>query len=238
MKSPIFAGATDTGLRRDHNEDAFAIAAGLGIAVLADGMGGHNAGEVASELAVGTALTILGQTAGLGIRDRLETAVQAANANIRDKAASSARYRDMGTTIVAVLVEGSTLAVAHVGDSRLYRLRRGKLDALTLDHSLQQEYVSKGLYTPEEAREKVARNLLSRALGLADTTEVDIAEHAVQPGDRYLLCSDGLHEMLSDAEISALLGRPQKLAEICAALIELANAHGGHDNITVVVIET
>ena len=95
MKSPIFAGATDTGRRRDHNEDAFAIAAGLGIAVLADGMGGHAAGEVASELAVGTALTILGQTAGLGIRDRLETAVQAANANIRDKAASSSRYRDM-----------------------------------------------------------------------------------------------------------------------------------------------
>lgn len=238
MRDPIFAGATDTGRKRDHNEDAFAIAAGLGIAVVADGMGGHAGGEVASELAVGTALTILGQTAGLPARDRLETAVQAANANIRDKAATSPRYRDMGTTLVAVLVEGQALAVAHVGDSRLYRLRRGQLAALTRDHSLQQEFIDKGLYTPEEARAKVARNLLSRALGLADEVAVDIATHAVQAGDRYLLCSDGLHEMLGDAEIAALLGRPGKLPEVCNSLIELANAHGGNDNITVVVIET
>lgn len=238
MKAPIFAGVTDTGRTRDHNEDAFAIAAGLGIAVLADGMGGHAAGEVASELAVGTALTILGQTAGLAPGIRLETAVQAANANIRDKAASSPRYRDMGTTLVAVLVEDRTLAVAHVGDSRLYRLRRGRLAALTRDHSVQQELIDKGMYTPEQAREQVPRNLLSRALGLDDDIRADIAEHAVEAGDRYLLCSDGLHEMLGDDEIAALLGRAGKLPEVCAALVELANARGGKDNITVVVIET
>lgn len=237
MKAPIFAGATDTGLRRDHNEDAFAIAAGQGIALLADGMGGHNAGEVAAELAVGTALAILGQTAGLGARDRLETAVQAANASVREKAASHPRYQGMGTTLVAVLVEAKCVTVAHVGDSRLYRLRHAALQQLTRDHSLQQEFIDKGLYSAEEAKSKVARNLLTHALGLADTTPVAVAVHALASGDRYLLCSDGLHEMLGDAEIAALLGRRQTLPEICSALIELANARGGKDNITVVVIE-
>lgn len=237
MKDPIFAGATDTGLQREHNEDAFAIAAGQGIALLADGMGGHNAGEVAAELAVGTALAILGQTAGLGARDRLETAVQAANSAVREKAASHPRYRGMGTTLVAVLVDEKRLCVAHVGDSRLYRLRQGVLQPLTRDHTLQQEYIDKGLYSAEEAREKVARNLLTHALGLDDTVAFAIAEHALASADRYLLCSDGLHEMISDAEIAALLGRREKLPEICSALIELANARGGKDNITVVVIE-
>lgn len=237
MKDPIFAGATDTGLKREHNEDAFAIAAGQGIALVADGMGGHNAGEVAAELAVGTALAILGQTAGLGARDRLETAVQAANASVRDKAASHPRYQGMGTTLVAVLVEAKSISVAHVGDSRLYRLRRGTLQQLTRDHSLQQEFIDKGLYSAEEAKQKVARNLLTHALGLADSVPVAVAVHPLAIGDRYLLCSDGLHEMVSNAEIAALLGRGLKLPEICSALIELANAKGGNDNITVVVIE-
>lgn len=238
MKDPLFAGATDTGLTREHNEDAFAIAAGQGIALLADGMGGHNAGEVAAELAVGTALAILGQTAGLAARDRLETAVQAANASVREKAGSHPRYKGMGTTLVAVLVEEKTLSVAHVGDSRLYRLRKGTLAQLTRDHSLQQEFIDKGLYSPEEAKARVARNLLTHALGLADEAHLDLAQHPVASGDRYLLCSDGLHEMVSDAEIAALLGRPLKLPALCEMLVELANAKGGKDNITVVIIET
>lgn len=237
MKAPTYAGATDTGRQRDHNEDTFALAPELGIAVLADGMGGHNAGEVASQLAVDTTLAILGQTRGLAARDRLETAVMAANATIREKAAESSRYKDMGTTLVAVLLDRQSLAVAHVGDSRLYRLRRGELVALTRDHSLLQEFIDKGLYTPEEARQKVARNILTHALGLEDTTRIDITEHPLQAGDRYLLCSDGLYEMMSDPEISALLGRPLPLPDICTALIELANAKGGKDNITVIVID-
>lgn len=237
MKAPIYAGATDTGRQRDHNEDAFALAPELGIAILADGMGGHNAGEVASQLAVDTTLAILGQTVGLGARDRLETAVMAANATLREKAAESSRYKDMGTTLVAALLDRQELAVAHVGDSRLYRLRRGELVALTRDHSLLQEFIDKGLYTPEEARQKVARNILTHALGLEDTTRIDIAEHPVQAGDRYLLCSDGLYEMMSNPEISALLGRQLPLPDICTALIELANAKGGKDNITVIVID-
>lgn len=238
MKAPTFAGSTDTGRQRDHNEDAFAIDAGLGIALLADGMGGHNAGEVASEMAIGTTMAILSQTQGLAARDRLEAAIQASHAGIREKAGSSNRYQGMGTTLVAVIVEGDTLAVGHVGDSRLYRLSRGALSALTRDHSLQQEFIDKGLYTPEEAREKVARNLLTQALGLEEALRIDIGEFTVQAGDRYLLCSDGLHEMVSDDEIAALLGRTRPLPEVCSSLIELANAKGGKDNITVVVIET
>lgn len=238
MKAPTFAGSTDTGRQRDHNEDAFAIEPGLGIALLADGMGGHNAGEVASEMAIATTLAILSQTQGLSAQDRLETAIQASHAGIREKAASSNRYQGMGTTLVAVVLDSATLAVGHVGDSRLYRLRKGELELLTRDHSLLQEFIDKGLYTPEEARQKVARNILTQALGLEEAVRIDIGEFPLQAGDRYLLCSDGLHEMVSDNEISALLGRAQPLPEVCNTLIELANAKGGKDNITVVIIET
>lgn len=238
MKAPTFAGSTDTGRQRDHNEDAFAIEPGLGIALLADGMGGHNAGEVASEMAIATTLAILSQTQGLSAQDRLETAIQASHAGIREKAASSNRYQGMGTTLVAVVLDSDTLAVGHVGDSRLYRLRKGELELLTRDHSLLQEFIDKGLYTPEEARQKVARNILTQALGLEEAVRIDIGEFPLQAGDRYLLCSDGLHEMVSDNEISALLGRAQPLPEVCNTLIELANAKGGKDNITVVIIET
>jgi protein phosphatase len=238
MKPPIFAGLTDPGRQRDHNEDDFALAPELGIAVLADGMGGHNAGDVASELAVSTTMAILRQTAGLSAHDRLDTAIHAAHATIREKAASSARFHGMGTTIVAVLLEGDKLAVAHVGDSRLYRLRRGELKALTKDHSLLQEFIDKGLYSAEEARAKVARNILTHALGLEETLKLAIGEHRIEAGDRYLICSDGLYEMVNDTEIGALIGRPLKAAEVCPVLIELANAKGGKDNITVVVIDT
>lgn len=238
MKPPIFAGQTDPGRQRDHNEDAYALAPELGIAVLADGMGGHNAGDVASAIAVDTAMSILRGTTGLDARDRLETALQAAHAGIREKAASSARYQGMGTTVVAALFEDGRLTVAHVGDSRLYRLRQKEFVALTRDHSLLQEFIDKGLYSPEEARQKVARNILTHALGLEEALTPAIGEHGTRPGDRYLICSDGLYEMLSDAEIAALLGRSLKPAELCPVLIELANAKGGRDNITVIVIDT
>lgn len=238
MKSPIFAGSTDTGRQRDHNEDAFALAPELGIALLADGMGGHSAGDVASRLAIDTSLAILSQTAGLAARDRLDTAIQAAHSTIREKADSAPRYRGMGTTIVATLFEKQRMTVGHVGDSRLYRLRKGSLQALTHDHSLLQEFIDKGLYSPEEARQKVARNILTHALGLEQAAKVDINEFELQAGDRFLLCSDGLYEMLSDTEIAALLGRDLPLPDICTALIELANAKGGRDNITVIVIDT
>ncbi len=233
-----FSGRTDTGRQRDHNEDAFELLPALGIAVLADGMGGHNAGEVASGIAVSTTLAILKQTAGLSAHDRLETAVQAAHATILEKAASSSRYQGMGTTIVAVLLEDHQLSVAHVGDSRLYRLRKGELKALTSDHSLLQEFIDKGLYSEEEAKQKVARNILTRALGLESAVKVDISEHAVQAGDRFLLCSDGLYEMVNDADIADVMKGKLRADALCEELIDHANARGGKDNITVVLIET
>jgi PPM family protein phosphatase len=234
----VFSGRTDTGRQRDHNEDAFVLLPALGIAVLADGMGAHSAGEIASEIAIGTTLGILKQTAGLSAHDRLETAVLAAHANILEKATSSSRYQGMGTTIVAVLLEERQLTVAHVGDSRLYRLRKGELKALTSDHSLLQEFIDKGLYSPEEAKEKVARNILTRALGLESALNVDVGTHAVQAGDRYLLCSDGLYEMVSDADLADIMNGRLRGAALCEELIDHANARGGKDNITVVLIET
>lgn len=237
MKQPLYAGLTDTGRQRPHNEDAYRIAAADGIAILADGMGAHSAGEVASEIAVNTALVILSQTAGIGARDRLETAVQAAHGGIVEKAAESTRYQGMGTTIVITLLDGQVLHHAHVGDSRLYQWRKGNLVALTRDHSLQQEFIDKQLYTPEEAREKVARNILTRALGLEGELKVDVGQTPVQTGDRYLLCSDGLYEMVSDADIAALLSRHKEGRACCEALVELANARGGKDNITVILID-
>lgn len=238
MKAPIYAGRTDVGRQRDHNEDAFEIAPHYGVAIVADGMGGHNAGEVASQLAVSTTLAILGSTAGLSAHDRLDTAVHAAHAGIRDKAAESARYQGMGTTIVAVLLDEQTLSVAHVGDSRLYQLRKGQLKQLTADHSLLQEFIDKGLYSPEEAQKKVARNIITRALGLESTLKVDINQFGLQSRDRYLICSDGVHEMLSNAEIAAVLMQGLGTGATCEELIDHANAKGGKDNITAVVIDT
>lgn len=237
MKPPVFAGSTDTGLQRPQNEDAFGIAPELGIAVLADGMGAHSAGEVASRMAVDTVLSILRQTTGISAHDRLETAVQAAHAGILEKAASATRYQGMGTTVVAVIVEKLKLHVAHVGDSRLYQLRKGVLTTLTRDHSLLQEFIDKGLYSPEEARQKVARNILTHALGLETAPRIDISEVFIQGGDRYLLCSDGLYEMVNDTELAAMLDRRLPAADTCTALVELANAKGGKDNITVIVID-
>jgi protein phosphatase len=237
MKPPIFAGRTDVGHHRDHNEDAFEIAAQHNIAVLADGMGGHNAGEVASQIAISTTIAILSNTAGLSAQDRLETAVQAAHGSIRDKAAESARHHGMGTTIVAVLLEGKTLNVAHVGDSRLYQLRHRQLKQLTRDHSLLQEFIDKGLYSPEEAKAKVARNIITQALGLESSLKMDIDHFAMQSGDRYLLCSDGIHEMLSDEDIAAVLMQKLTADATCEELIDHANAKGGKDNITTIVID-
>ncbi len=237
MKPALYYGQTDTGRTRPHNEDAFRIAGEDGITILADGMGAHSAGEVASDIAVNTALIILSQTAGIGAHDRLETAVQAAHSAILEKAAESTRYQGMGTTIVVTLLEGQQLHHAHVGDSRLYQWRKGSLTALTSDHSLLQEFIDKKLYSPEEAREKVARNILTRALGLESSLKVDTGSVQVQSGDRYLLCSDGLYEMVSDNDIASLLAQKKDGRTSCEALVNLANEHGGKDNITVILID-
>ncbi len=142
----------------------------------------------------------------------------------------------MGTTLVAVLIENGVLYHAHVGDSRLYLLRRGQFRALTRDHSLQQDFIDQGLYTPEEAREKVSRNILTRALGLEPQLTVDCGQVNLEPGDRFLICSDGLYDMLTDHEMAALLGRPHALDEAGLDMLELANARGSKDNVSVITI--
>lgn len=237
MKHSIYAARTDTGRQRPHNEDHVGVDAGLGIAVLADGMGGQNAGEVASHLAVDMTLAILRQTASVPARERLETALQAAHASIQEKSASGSRYQGMGTTIVATLLDKKTLTYAHVGDSRLYRWHKGHLEQLTRDHSLQQEFIDQGHYTPEEAREKVARNILTRALGLESALRAEVAATKVHGKERYLLCSDGLYEMLDAADISDWLGRGLDAEATCEALVDMANARGGRDNISVILID-
>lgn len=232
-----FAGLTDTGRVREHNEDAFAYIPEMGLAVLADGMGAHAAGEVASQMAVSTVLTMMNLTEGASPRDRLDTAVAAAHAAIRDKAQSSLRFGGMGTTVVVALVHGKQIYHAHVGDSRLYRFRADRLEQLTRDHSLLQESIDQGLYSPTEARSRVARNILTRALGVESQLKVDIGQSDLRQGDRFLLCSDGLYEMLSEPEICALLKRIRDPQQQVQALVDMANDRGGKDNVTAVLID-
>lgn len=237
MKNPRYACRTDTGRQREHNEDAVAVVPDLGLCMLADGMGGHNAGEVASHMAINTIRTILQQTQGVAADARLETAIQAAHAGILEQAASSPRLQGMGTTVVISLLDKQMLTYGHVGDSRLYRWRRGQLEQLTRDHSLQQEFMDQGHYSAEEAARKVGRNILTRALGLEGELKVDIASVSVLEKDRYLLCSDGLHEMVSNEDIRTWLGRGFDADTTCEALIDMANTRGGRDNISVALLD-
>lgn len=230
-------GHTDTGKTRTSNEDAILCLPNLGVALLADGMGGHSAGEVASRTAIDTVSAILKQTTrGVSPHERLETALQAAHAVIREKARQSVRYRGMGTTFVGILIENGYLHHAHVGDSRLYLWRDGQLMAVTHDHSLLQEFIDQGFYTREEALEKVSRNILTRALGLEPHITIDYDYLKINKGDRFLLCSDGLYDMLSDYELGALLGRQHEVEGIALDMLELANARRSKDNVSVIVI--
>lgn len=230
-------GFTDPGRTRSSNEDCILCMPDIPAAILADGMGGHSAGEVASRTAVDTIAAILRQTTrGISARERLESAVQAAHSVIREKSRQSIRCRGMGTTVVVALVEGNVLYHAHVGDSRLYLLRGGEFRCLTRDHTLQQEFIDQGLYTPEEAREKVSRNILTKALGLEPQISIDCNELDILPGDRFLICCDGLYEMLTDHEMGALLNRPHALDEVGLDMVELANARGSKDNVSVIII--
>lgn len=244
-----FAALTDVGLVRAHNEDAVAVSPAGGFALLADGMGGHLAGEVAS----GMAVTIIQQelerilrnnanTASAAMRQRLRgwmrDAILLANAGILETAQKQTACRGMGTTLVLALLYENMLYVAHVGDSRLYRLRGRTLQQLTLDHSLLQQQISAGRITPEQAARSKDRNVITRALGADLLLEIELHQHAFQPGDIALLCSDGLTEMVPDQQIADLLYANQSnLPHACAQLIASANAHGGQDNVSVVLMK-
>jgi len=235
--------AVDPGRARSNNEDAVATDDGVSLAVLADGMGGYNAGEVASNMATNFISAELGrwlreasaQASDNEVRRAMEICVDNANRAIFNAANSNPQYAGMGTTLVVALFRDSRLLVGHVGDSRAYRLRGGRLQQITRDHSLLQEQIDAGLITPEQAAFSANKNLVTRAVGVEDTVLLETHLHDVAPGDFYLLCSDGLSDMLDDSAIGQLLRPGEALAETASALIDAANDAGGKDNISVVL---
>jgi protein phosphatase len=245
------AARTDVGRKRSGNEDSFCLAPELGLFLVADGMGGHAAGEVASRLAAdairqavarslhGPEETWVGPPVpGLSREGNwLASSIQLANRAIFEAAASRADYEGMGTTLVAVLAHGDRLTLAHVGDSRIYRVRGGAIAQLTRDHSLVQEQVDDGILTRDEAQDSQLRHLITRALGIKATVDVDTAEEGAEPGDVLLLCSDGLSDLVEDAEMLAAVRDHPEPEAACQALVERANYRGGDDNITVLIIQ-
>ncbi|CDS53069.1 Protein serine/threonine phosphatase PrpC, regulation of stationary phase [Polaromonas sp. CG9_12] len=244
MMYEVFA-QTDQGLVRKNNEDALAFDPKTGLCLLADGMGGYNAGEVASSMAVAflrqelTAwLSQPGSRASVReLRRAMETCVNQVNHSIFSAAWSNPDYAGMGTTLVAGVFLEARLVLGHIGDSRCYRLRGGVLHQITKDHSLLQEQVDAGLMTAEQALTSPHRNLITRALGVEDAVSVEINEHRVEPGDLYLMCSDGLSDMVLDPVIAAILNAAGTLQQKAAALIRVANDGGGRDNISVLLVQ-
>ncbi len=231
------AAATDRGRKRPSNEDAFGYSVEHGIYVVCDGMGGAAAGEIASSLAVDEMLRLLCCSSdGLSLPTDAEEAIRIANEAIYSRSQRNYRLNGMGTTLVGLAVEEHHVWVLNVGDSRCYRLREGTFEQLTLDHSLVEEQVRVGRMTPAEALRSPLRNVITRALGTQSRVTPDIFELEAEPGDLFLLCSDGLTRELSDALIASLLNVDLPLDEICASLVSAAKNAGGHDNITCILV--
>jgi protein phosphatase len=244
-----FVGLTDTGKVREHNEDTIAFDADIGLLVLADGMGGYNAGEVASGIAVKTIVNLVREQVereDLNVQDResglsrptiiLRDAIHRANKIIYQTARTQPQCEGMGTTVVAALFFDNQITIAHVGDSRLYRQRNDKLEQVTMDHSLLQELVDRGFYSAEEAQRAANKNYVTRALGVEPNVDVEIQEVAVQKGDAYMLCSDGLSDMVEDEDIHLTINTfNDNLDTVAKQLIQLANDNGGRDNVSVVM---
>ncbi len=246
-----FVGRTDTGRVREHNEDTIASDVDVGLLVLADGMGGYNAGEVASGIAVKTITNLVREGLAredLGSIDRttgltrpsivLRDAITRANKIIYQTARSQAECEGMGTTVVAALFYDNRISIAHVGDSRLYRQRGSQISQVTMDHSLLQELVDRGFYSPEEAQRAANKNYVTRALGVEPSVEVEVQEHPVDKGDIYILCSDGLSDMVEDEDIRLTISTfGANLDTVAKQLIQLANENGGRDNVSVVLAQ-
>ena len=238
-----FHSATDTGRARNNNEDSVAVDDVGALVVLADGMGGYNAGEVASDMATSFIKSELGRwlaeasqnASDTDVRRAMDICVDNANRAIFNAANSNPQYAGMGTTLVVGVFRDARLLMGHVGDSRAYRLRGGRLAQITHDHSLLQEQIDSGLITPEQAAFSANKNLVTRAVGVEDTVLLETHLHDVLPGDTYLLCSDGLSDMLDDESIAQLLMGSEALTEIATALVDAANDAGGKDNISVVL---
>lgn len=241
-----FAARTDRGLVRAHNEDAIAYDADANVMVLADGMGGYNAGEVASRIATEVVRSQVSQRLpGLGrgkparpaqLQKLMAEAVAAANQHIIDTALAEPQYSGMGTTLVSALFDHDRIVLAHLGDSRCYRLRQGILTQMTHDHSQVQEQIDAGLVPPDWARFAPNKNLITRALGVSAQIDIEISDHLVQEGDLYLLCSDGLSDMLGADVLTAMLQVDDDDLDLLAeALVQAANQQGGRDNISVIL---
>lgn len=232
------AARTDVGMRRQDNEDRYATVPGIGLFVVADGMGGHKAGQVASQIAVEAAIRAIEalQGASVSLAERLRHAVACANREIFLAAQADAELAGMGTTLVAMLFGEERLALAHVGDSRAYLLRRGRLRALTDDHSIVAELLRRQAISEEAARAHPHRHVLTRALGVRARIEPDLAEMTPQSGDVFVLCSDGLTTHVADDEIAEIVGGEADLDSAATRLVEVANAAGGLDNVTVLLL--
>lgn len=242
---------TDVGLQRDHNEDSYAVLSEYGLFIVADGMGGHRAGDVASRLATDSIAEFFKSTAGEDVtwpfhfdtslseeENRLVTGIRVANRQIFERSARSRDCQGMGTTVVGALFSKrkSRLYVGHVGDSRAYRVRGAAIQQLTRDHSLINDYLLAMPELSEEQRAELPKNVITRALGMQDQVMVDLISDDPQVGDVYLLCSDGLSGMITDGQILDVVSSTPDVIEICRTLIAKANQNGGEDNITALVI--
>ncbi len=246
-----FSELTDTGMVRDHNEDAIGTHQDMGLMVLADGMGGYNAGEVASGIAVQTISELAVEGANREERNDIDPntgmmrqtivlrdAVARANKIIYQTAQSQTHCEGMGTTLVAAMFYDNRISIAHVGDSRAYRLRNEKFEQLTMDHSLLQELVDRGFYSEEEAQRSTNRNYVTRALGVEATVEVEVQEYDVLPDDIYLLCSDGLPDMVEDEDIHLTISTFNASLDVVGQqLVQVANDNGGRDNVSVMLAQ-
>lgn len=246
-----YAGRTDVGRKRAHNEDYFGIIPDSSLFIVADGMGGHSAGEVASRLAVETVTQFFQENASDPDRtwpyrmqralsyaaNLLATGIRLANLRIHQEANAEIDKKGMGTTFVGALVSGEEVVIAHVGDSRLYRVRKGEIAQVTRDHSLLEDYkLAKPDLTAEEEKNFPHKNVITRALGMRDNVEVDVRQEGLLPGDVLLLCCDGLSGMVPDQRMCEIVTSSPSLDSAAAQLIDDANAAGGIDNITVVLV--
>ncbi len=239
------AGITNVGMKRQNNEDNYLINDAIGVYVVCDGMGGHAGGEFASQIAVTTVEEVLsnirdekteaeGSTEDQITQEKLKYAIRLAGKRIYDRAQVEPEYRGMGTTAVILFFSRGMAYIAHVGDSRVYLIRGGEITQRTEDHSWVNEQIKAGLITPEAAKNHRFRNIITRSLGFQEEVEIDTQVLRAEPGDHYLLCSDGLCNLVSDLEMRDLLVE-QSFQETARDLVDLANNRGGDDNITLVI---
>lgn len=251
MIRAVGAGLTDVGLQREHNEDSYAVVSDHDLFVVADGMGGHQAGDVASKIATQTLREFFESAASEEVtwpfsfdpslseeENRLVTSIRLANRNICELGNSSSDHQGMGTTIVAALFSPrrARIYIAHVGDSRAYRVRKGNIEQVTRDHSLVNDYLAAMPDMSDEQRSELPKNVITRALGMQEQVAIDVGAFDAQPGDIYLLCSDGLSGMVDDEELCRIITSAPDLDRACRQLINTANEHGGEDNITAVAL--